>query len=513
MTYYYPFFIGALLLLVRMTILRRWTYLNSPVPFRVRPAFCVLLSSALLSAPFWLPLLISMIVYGNNAAQQEWHHMGSVGIAFKYHAFSFTGITFLVSIYFGLRRRMTRLNRGLLLLLGTVSFYYFIGTTLGAMGKPINLIKANEFLLVLAGSFIGLMVATVMRTSLLHRGRGKAIALIITALFPIFLHGFNRLIRHPMVKTARTTWGVSWGLDKDEMVHRQGSVFLSAHEALTAFYPVYNFIAHNQHYAHPASRHIQRFRFLHNLQVTQEPYLFNLALTHNRFDHVDFFMPRKKDGRFQILQGLSNYPDRYADQALNYNMAVISDTTLFRKEKGEHLYCVLDLGKDIKEYHGRTSEYDLVDLTRLRMLRDDLDSTGQIRMDKYMGPLWSNWCYLTPSDGSTNFDNRIELLNAFSISRNDSLHFLFAFYVADQFYQDHRIFLHVYPGYGEASFDNYDFASTPKVKDWEKGDIVVCERTIPNHDVYNKLHLGFFRGNTRLGDGVWLRYDSSAKLR
>ncbi|MEA2030201.1 MAG: arabinofuranosyltransferase [candidate division Zixibacteria bacterium] len=510
MIYYYPFFIGALLLLLRMIVFRKWTYLKSKTSFRFKPALRVLLFSALFSIPFWLPLLISMIVFGNSAAQQEWHHMGSTGIAFDYHAFNFLGLVFLISIYFALRRKMTRLNRGLLLLLGTVSLYYLLGTFLGAVGKPIILIKANEFLIILAGPFIGLMVATTIRTGFQHGRRGKAVVVVIAALIPVFLNGFNGLIRHPMVKTARTTRVPSWNLDRYEMLQRQGSVFLTAHEALFAFYPVYTFIAHNEHYSHPASRYIQRYRFLNNLQTVRDPFLFNLALRHNRFDHVDFFMPRMKDDNFQILLSLSNYPNRYSHQILHYDPAVVNDTTLFSKEKGDYLYNVLDLRN---RFRSDSSEWqieqnNLISLARMKMLHDDLDSTGQVRMNNYTGSCWSDWNHLTPSGGEKSFGNRIELLNAFSVPAGDSLHLLFAFYVADHFLQDYRVFVHVYPGHEKSYFDNFDFAPTPAVKTWKNGDILICEQTIPDRDDYDKLHLGFFRKNKRLSDGIWLQFGS-----
>ncbi len=501
-TYYYPFFIGGFLLLLRFLLLRKRTWAKRG-HFRWKPALAILSGAALFSAPFWLPLIISFISYGNEAAQQRWHHMGSTGILFSFQSFSIPGMAFLAALYYILRRRVSPVYRALLMLTGATMVFYLPGAFLGAVGEPINLIKANEFMIVMAGPVVGLAVAAMVRAGRLRRRRGLATVVIIGLLSMVFLHNFNGLIKHPMVKTARTTRAPGCGVDPGEMSSRTGSVFLTAQEELFAFYPVYAFLALNQHYAHPASQHLDRYLLLYLLQGVNDPWLFHLALRHNRFDAVDYFLPRLKEGRFQILLALSNYPNRYSHQTLVYDTALLSDTTLFRQEKGEHLYRVLDDPQQTVPDPVSTPS-DWRQLLRLRLLRGYLNDTGRDQFDKYLDIDRAGWRRLIDDETDRSFGDRIELLDAYAVREGDSLHLLLAFYVADDFYSNQKVFVHLYPGHGETMFDNFDFTPTPPVRGWRKGDIVFNRRTIPCSEDYERLHFGFFWKEQRLGQGVWM---------
>ncbi|MFH1373632.1 MAG: arabinofuranosyltransferase [bacterium] len=501
-TYIYPFFIGAFLLLLRATFLRKWVA-RGESQFRWKSALTVLSFSAVLSAPFWLPLLISLITFGSGASERGWHHMGSTGILFSFQSFSIPGMAFLAALYYLLRHRVSPVYRALLMLTGATMVFYLPGAFLGAVGEPVNLIKANEFMIVMAGPVVGLAAAAMVRAGRLHHRRGLATVVVIGLLSLVFLHNFNGLIKHPMVKTARTTRAPGCGVDPGEMSSRVGSVFLTAQEELFAFYPVYAFIAINQHYSHPASQYLDRYRMLHLLQGISDPGLFHLALRHNRFDAVDYFLPRQKEGQFQILLALSNYPNRYSHQTLVYDTTLLSDTTLFRKEKGEHLYKVLDNAQQDNPIPVSTPS-DWQQLLRLHLLRGYLNDTGQELLDKRLDIDRAGWRRLIDDETDRSFGDRIELLDAYAVRDGDSLHLLLAFYVADHFYSDQKVFVHLYPGHGETMFDNFDFTPTPPVRSWKKGDIVFNRRTILCSEDYERLRLGFFWKEQRLGKGVWM---------
>jgi len=245
--------------------------------------------------------------------------------------FSLPGLLFLASLVYALRRPQTNLNRGLLLITGTTTAYYLLGTFLGGFYSPVNLIKANEFAIILAGPFIGLSLAGLLRWSRLKPKMQYAVPVLALLLVAVFLHNFNVHAKSKIVRTARTTAVPTWNLDPGEMSKRKSSVFLTANEALYAFYPVYAFIANNEHYSHPASNFKDRYDFLNLLQENKEPYIFNLALRHNIFDPVDYFMPRDNKGRFVIPVSLSNYPNKFTSKQLTFDKSLVADTTLFIK--------------------------------------------------------------------------------------------------------------------------------------------------------------------------------------
>ena len=505
LTYYYPFFIGGFLILLRFTFFRKWIYLNKLHTFQWKSSLLVLCISGMLSSPFWIPLLYDMITFGNNAAQQEWHHMGSTGIAFEFQEFTIFGFLYLGSIIFSLRHYSTKLNRSLLLLMGTIPIFYLIGTFFGAVGHPVNLIKANEFMIILSGPFIGLAIASLLRFSNIRKKLKPAIIVFLVIILGIFLNGFNGLIHHPMIKTARTTNIPGWNFNENDLSEFRGKVFLSDYEELTVIHPIYCFIAHNQHYAHPASRHIQRYCFLKSLQNVDDPYMFNLALRYNVFDKVDYFMLRKQGNQFKLTLSLSNYPNKYSTHTLIYNSKIISDTSLFSKIQGDNLYKVVDkkmslVDSSISIGNDKTFER----LMSYKLIRNYLNDEGQTLWDNRIGIDWNNWNPLKDREDKISIDGKIDLLDAYSLMDGDTLHILMAFYFDYNFNIDYRIFLHVYPGHGDYSFDNFDFAPEPGINTLRRGDIIIYKRSVPYHTDYDKLHVGCFNKDGRLGEGLWM---------
>ena len=221
-TYFYSFFIGGVLLLLRTTVFARWEFLRRASHFNLKKAIGVLISAALFSAPYWLPLFISILSYGIDRSRGGWHHVGSPGIVFKYLEFSLPGLLFLAAVIYALRRVSTPLYKGLLLLVGTSIFYWLIGSVLGAFDMPINLVKTKQFVIVLAGPFVGLAVAGIIRKSFLNKKNRHVISAIASLILLVFLHDFNRVAKGNYVKRARTSIVPTWNTDAEEMKERKG---------------------------------------------------------------------------------------------------------------------------------------------------------------------------------------------------------------------------------------------------------------------------------------------------
>ena len=60
---------------------------------------------------------------------------------------------------------------------------------------------------------------------------------------------------------------------------------------------------------------------------------------------------------------------------------------------------------------------------------------------------------LKDNDDKLSIDDKIELLDAYSVIEGDTLHLMIAFYSDYNFNIDYRIFLHIYPGHGDYNFD------------------------------------------------------------
>lgn len=342
MTYYFPFFIGGLLLVLRLMFDRKNKVLvANRADFTWRSALTILALSAVFSSIFWGPLLWSFVTVGYHSAQQEWHHLDSPGIGFLFLQFGLAGLTYLAALLFAVRRRRIPLYRAFLLLTGAVFAFHLLGSILGVLDRPVNLIKAGEFIALTGGPLIGLTAAFFIRNVRWQLPRTLVAPTLILAVFIAMLHQVNGYAKQPMVRTARTTGVPTFGLDKQEMIARTGSVFLTNAEKLFTFYPVYAFIAINQHYSHPAAQYEQRLDLLDALQSVHDPYIFNLALRENRYDRIDYFMPALKDGQWELIAALSNYPNKYRHVYYHYDTLLTADTALFAPENGPHLFAVL----------------------------------------------------------------------------------------------------------------------------------------------------------------------------
>jgi len=332
MTYYVPFFLGALILLIRLLSFGRLrTFWRASSRFRWHPALAVLALAALFSSPYWGPMLWSMVTIANDAAQQEWHQFGSSGIALKFFEFSMQGVLFLVAVLWLARRVHRPLNRGLLLILLTLFPFLFIGSVLGALDHPVNLIKLREFTAVLGGPVVGLLVGFMLRFGERRRRgfRWAALAGMVIVLF--LVSGLVEFGKNGGVKQARLTAEENWGFTEQQAAEFEGKVFLTGHHSLYCFYPVYAFLFANQHYAHPAADYTTRFRFLELLQQAPDSYLFWVCLRYNRFDAVDYYWPLSQGGDFTIPANLSNYPNGHEGRTLVYPERLTEDSTLFVK--------------------------------------------------------------------------------------------------------------------------------------------------------------------------------------
>jgi hypothetical protein len=483
-TYYYPFFVGATILVLRLLGIRGGDN------FRWRNVVVVLGGSLLLSSWYWFPALWSVLDFGFDGAQGRWHHNDSTGVRLLYMAVSYEGILFLSGIVFSLVRIKKAVHRSLLLLLGSIIPLVMIGSVLGALDRPINLIKAREMVWVLTGPFIGLMAAGLLRRR--TRSRLKWVVPVLAGIAMIvFVHQFNGYIKSKLVRTARTASIPSWHTDREEMAARAGSVFLSGQEELASFYPVYYFIALNEHYTNPASRMKARYDLLGILERLQDPYLFNLAMRTNRYDRVNYLMPRRTDSGYELTIGLSNYPNKWNTRTFSFDPGLLSNPSLFRPETGDNLFTVMepdDVPGYPQEFWAGRTEDSLSTVMWLVLLRDHLIEAGRAQLTSYTGTDCSGWLRLLDEGEEVDLGDTIRVKDVRLLHEGDSVHMFFAVEATEPIKRGFRAALHL----AGAEFHNFDFAVNPPTNTWTEWHTVVCRRTVPRVDSEFRLFFYFF---------------------
>lgn len=500
MTYYYGFFIGGLLLIIHALTENRYLSLKLNKRFALLPTIIVLAISAVLSTPFWLPLLVSVISNGYNPAQQRWHHSGSVGIGFPFLSMTFPALAYLIAICYSIRMRRQSVYRALLLLLVTIPLFYLIGTYLGAVDHPINLIKANEFLIVLAGPFVGLMFMALLRRIDKRRKRTRLIpGLLTVSLLIILLHNFNNYAAHDFVRKARAEVFPSWRFDPNDAERQKGKVFLTGYEELMSFKPVYSFIAHNEHYSNPASRFTERFEMLSLLQRVQDPRLFHYVLRHNRFDAVDYFMPRRDGDGFRHWVSLSNYPNRHAGHNLLFDTSLVTDSTLFIRRNGDNLYeLTAENSYDTSpiQIGAKNSRTDsMLVLASLHNLVGYVRPEHQRTVRSHIPDIDMSWRQLTSKSWPHSLADSVVLLSIVSATAGDTVNLFLLFRSECPAMDRCRILL--------ATNDNEEgvpLLFEKKVDQWRKGDLVFGSVQLPLNQLEQKYRVRLIYRNEEMAE-------------
>jgi galactan 5-O-arabinofuranosyltransferase len=507
LTYYYAFFLGGILLVIKAVLAFRRDEHRRAKLAHCKRMWTMIAAAALFSAPYWAPLLLSMLAEGCSTGQNRWFRIGYAGMDFPFLEFSLAGILTFGGLIYALRRYFTSVNRGLLMLAATVPLFLLIGYVLGNLGMPVLYVKAFEFLKHQSGVFIGLAVAGVLRFGRGRKQMRYATAVGVSVLMLVFLGNFTALIHQRVIEIARKARPDVHLADIGLQMDTHGKVFLTSVFPLPVFLASHMFIAPGEHYSHPAGRFHDRLEFLKIIQSVDDPYIFWAALRYNIYDPVDYVMPKINGEHFEIPVNISNYPNGLATKIMKYGRGLLADSMLFVREKGDYLYGVREsidpATRRQFSFVGMTARDSLRTLRWARDLTQHLDSTGDARIADHLGADLAEWRAMAVDEGLHKFGDLITLLSTRITTTADSMYLIFEFAAKKDITSDYKIFLHICDQKVHQSFDNFDFWPSERTTTWERGDVIQCIQSIPKRAADFDYHLGFFIGEHRLDDGHW----------
>ena len=515
-TYFYPFFILALWFFVRITATVARIEFLSCEPRRLVRAGAILAGAAVISSPYWIPVIRSMYRYGVDRSRGDWHHAGSPGLNFPFFDLTPIGIILLVALGSALWRNRARWVKPLVLMLGTVLLYFLVGSVMGAMDQPVNLIKSREFSWAILAPLVGFAGYAVYararaRKSIVFFAHGVAIIAIV-----LTTRGLSTFAQSSPVATAKRTQVPSFGISADAANSLPGSVVLTSNEEFFAFYPAYAFICVNEHYSHPASRFIQRYDFLNILQRVRDPWLFHLALRHNVFDPVDYVMPEKRGESYYFATALSTYPDKLKLVETKFDATLLGDTTLFTRLPGPSLHKVL--ATELVRSGSVTSLVygDSVPARHeVAMISARLDSVGREELKQAAGAVLSSTEDCMKGRLEYTLTPRLILVGCSAFPDTDGIHVAATVRVNRPMLEVLRMYLHVYPETGPKEMLNIEFPPGFDTHSWNVGDLISIDRTIPSRVKSFGFTLGFFSPDGPVGrafDGHFDRGDASGQL-
>jgi hypothetical protein len=314
MTYYYPFFIGGLSLMLtpfieRILGIRR----EDKLPFRIK--IQVLSVAAVFSSFYWFPYLASLVaVGGGESLQNRWFSPGTetIPVPFNLSPFpSFIGlIGFVYLVVFGRKDSIASALIGLLI----AAYTWF---ALGLLGVLLDVGLLLRIATQVIGYFwfytgiIGIAAFIKTRPEKEYLLYVAGIAGVLLLLVPSQIRGLREhdalkyaleLQRYDALATV-PAWLVS------NLEHPAQDVILSASQASAVIAPVHFFVTSNAYYSHPAGLHSDRLAFLERIAQQSDPKLVATALRNNRYDSVDVVFAHLQDGNLRFQFSVDNFPD------------------------------------------------------------------------------------------------------------------------------------------------------------------------------------------------------------
>ncbi|HEX2896703.1 MAG TPA: hypothetical protein VHP63_01455, partial [candidate division Zixibacteria bacterium] len=376
---------------------------------------------------------------------------------------------------------------------------------LGALDYPINLAKSTDFFTMqLAAPIIGLCLAGFARKEMTSRKTISVTPILTCALLLVLLNNLSGIAKSDATKKARTAIVPTWNTNIEEMQSRKGSVFLNGQFEFQSFYPVYSFLTLNELYSHPASRYFERYKFLYHLQSVKQPSLFHLALRHNIFDKVDFFMPQNIDGKFGIRAAFSNYPNKGYIKDLKFERDCVKDTALFTKRTGDNLYeiKILPAGESYKSPANQfLSKADsLLHLVHIREITKYLEPEGNDLITGLTSFDWTIWQNILANDKGVQFSDSLILSEFWAADCADSLYFIYKFTCLRDLSGSYKVFLHLKDETG--TMHNFDFVPRLATNQWKKWDFIVLVRGVPKNWTNLNIFTGLYSQEFMLGEAL-----------
>jgi hypothetical protein len=339
-TYYYFFFIGAVHLLLAFALRRPAARAGLVLgPRRTRDAAIVLGGAALLSAVYWLPLLVSIVTTpGARSMQNRYYDASIAGLPLPFLDFDLVGWLMLLGlVYLAVAMFRSELALALATLLGAAYAWFLLGEIGVLVDVPLLTVKTNLLIDVVLLAGTSLAVVEIGRALVRARpivGRvglaGVRAAMVVIAAVVVFALGTAAMAEIPYVDEQRAATEPVALLDTFDRATRGAAtdtVVLTDQEAIPEYRPVYVFNVWNAHYSHPAAEFDDRTRFLERLAAEDDPAVFAAALRLNRYDRVDSVALRPEGGEL----GYTYFADAFP-------RGVTRETIVFRVEQFDDMW-------------------------------------------------------------------------------------------------------------------------------------------------------------------------------
>src|SRR5262249_18558108 len=147
---------------------------------------------------------------------------------------------------------------------------------------------------------------------------GVVVAVVLAVIFALGQTAVRDIPYLKEQRTARYPKALVRSFERATQGKYAGKVVLTDITDLPSFLPVYVFNTSDAHYSHPAALFNDRADLLKKLSKEDDPDVFALAFTHNRYDTVDYVALRSSSGGFSYDYLADAFPVGVASVSLTF---------------------------------------------------------------------------------------------------------------------------------------------------------------------------------------------------
>jgi galactan 5-O-arabinofuranosyltransferase len=322
MTYYYYFFLLIPFLPLRTWIDWRSHHSRSQLGNVWRGYLRLFGWMMLFSIPYWLPLMYDILRFGMQSFQNRWFQPYMVAGPYGTGEEWWIILGLLVVVALTVREKLAR---GLTLLLVAQLLWLllaYIGMLLDTPLLHMRIFGLTRYL-----AWMGLAWGVVLLGDQIKQADFKPfkghLPVALAVLFAFFvaqeLHQDRKISNYKLAKKSELP-ALPWFPAFREKA--KDKVFLTNRYDLSAYRPLYHFIAHNAHFSHPASRFRERLKFLSLLSKSGNAGFVSTMMRNNKFVPIDYLI--LDDRQIKIYD--DNFPDwnAHTEVKLEFKEEVLS---------------------------------------------------------------------------------------------------------------------------------------------------------------------------------------------
>jgi len=332
-TFYYWFF--PILLATVWLIFRNFKNFKNHINYYL----IFTISFLITSAPYLLPYILDLIVYGSESFQNRYFTINSLHFPLEYISTPKDFLLFIGLVYLILFRH--KLVECYLLLLFVSSYIWIFFGHIGIIADvPLLINKMGIFINLILSIGLGLMLnhlAKKLRHSPINPKSTVSITLLIMMITPLFTQ-MSDAYNSSEVKSANEFKVNEAWLDREilELFKKKNILADRTRMLATENNPIYFFTTWSSCYTHPASRLSKRLEFIQELSKSTNKKFIVWILRNNIFSSIDFVWLRDKT--FSILH--ENFPNANPYKKVSIKFNNVFFDCLKKVESRDELYIV-----------------------------------------------------------------------------------------------------------------------------------------------------------------------------